>query len=139
MADLEKTINALGRCESYGYCEDKQCPYYECVGCLELLRKDALSILEAQAQEIAELKLKIHELQTAQEPRVMTLEEVRQMGQRNIHHGKAPVKHAFMREGAASDWRPAPHSGMNPSLKGINHIWISNTSSWEPMNTMLYL
>lgn len=49
MDDLrEKVMNALGRCESYGYCEDKQCPYYECTGCLDLLRKDALSLLKTQ-------------------------------------------------------------------------------------------
>lgn len=48
MNDLEKVMNALGRCESYGYCEDKQCPYYECTGCLDLLRKDALSLLKTQ-------------------------------------------------------------------------------------------
>lgn len=49
MDDLrEKVMNALERCESYGYCEDKQCPYYECTGCLDLLRKDALSLLKTQ-------------------------------------------------------------------------------------------
>ena len=58
MADREKVINALKRCESYGFCEDKQCPYYDNVSCLEMVRKDALSLLQAQ------------------EPRVMTLEEV---------------------------------------------------------------
>lgn len=68
MAELEKTINALGRCESYGYCEDKKCPYYECVGCLELLRKDALSLIQQQ-------QARIKELETAQTARVMTLEE----------------------------------------------------------------
>lgn len=60
MAELEKVIDGLRRCESYGYCEDKQCPYYECAGCLELLRSDALSMLKAQ------------------EPRVMPAEELRQ-------------------------------------------------------------
>lgn len=69
MDKLEKVINALGRCESYGYCEDKQCPYYECTGCLDLLRKDALSLLKSQQARIAELE-------AAQTPRVMTLEEV---------------------------------------------------------------
>ncbi len=48
MNDLEKVMNALRRCESYGYCEDKQCPYYECTGCLDLLRKDTLSLLKTQ-------------------------------------------------------------------------------------------
>lgn len=49
MDDLrERVFNALGRCESYGYCEDEQCPYYENTGCLEQLRKDALSLLKAQ-------------------------------------------------------------------------------------------
>ena len=47
-SQVEKVMNALGRCESYGYCEDKQCPYYECTGCLDLLRKDALSLLKTQ-------------------------------------------------------------------------------------------
>ena len=45
MPDREKVINALGRCESYGYCEDMDCPYSESVRCLELLRKDALALL----------------------------------------------------------------------------------------------
>lgn len=58
MADREKVNNALGRCESYGYCDDKRCPYYENTRCLESLRKDALELLKAQ------------------EPMVMTLEEL---------------------------------------------------------------
>lgn len=45
MPDREKVINALWRCESYGYCEDMDCPYFESVRCLELLRKDALALL----------------------------------------------------------------------------------------------
>ena len=48
MADREKVINALGRCESYGYCKDKDCPYYENTNCLEMLRKDALELLKEQ-------------------------------------------------------------------------------------------
>ncbi len=56
MPDLEKAINALGRCESYGYCEDKKCPYYENTDCLELLRKDALFLLKAQNEVITELR-----------------------------------------------------------------------------------
>lgn len=46
--DREKVINALGRCESYGYCEDTNCPYYENLSCLELLRKDALELLKME-------------------------------------------------------------------------------------------
>lgn len=52
MTDREKVINALGRCESYGYCEDKRCPYYEDTGCLESMRKDALELLKEQEQRI---------------------------------------------------------------------------------------
>ncbi len=48
MADREKVINAFGRCESYGYCEDRDCPYYENTNCLEMLRKDALELLKEQ-------------------------------------------------------------------------------------------
>lgn len=48
MADRKKVINALGRCESYGYCEDKRCPYYEDTSCLESMRKDALELLKEQ-------------------------------------------------------------------------------------------
>jgi hypothetical protein len=48
MTDREKVINALGRCELYGYCEDKLCPYYEDTGCLELMIKDALGLLKEQ-------------------------------------------------------------------------------------------
>ena len=44
--DKEKVINALERCESYGYCQDTDCPYYENTHCLELLRKDALILLK---------------------------------------------------------------------------------------------
>lgn len=46
MPDREKVINALGRCELYGYCRDVNCPYYENMHCLELLRKDALALLK---------------------------------------------------------------------------------------------
>ena len=48
MPDRGKVINALGRCESYGYCEDMNCPYYKNTNCLELLRKDALILLKEQ-------------------------------------------------------------------------------------------
>lgn len=61
MDDREKVIEGLERCDLYGYCADKQCPYYENVLCHELLRSDALSLLKAQ------------------EPRVLTLEEVKGM------------------------------------------------------------
>lgn len=58
MADREKVINALGRCESYGYCENIDCPYFESVRCLELLRKDALAlILENRPVELVKRKL----------------------------------------------------------------------------------
>ena len=49
MSELrEKVIDALKRCELYGYCNDKQCPYYKCAGCLESLRNDALTLLKTQ-------------------------------------------------------------------------------------------
>lgn len=48
MTDREKVINALARCESYGYCKDMDCPYYKNTHCLELLRKDALTLLKEQ-------------------------------------------------------------------------------------------
>lgn len=48
MTDREKVIEGLERCDLYGYCADKQCPYYENAGCLEALRGDALSLLKAQ-------------------------------------------------------------------------------------------
>lgn len=60
LADREKVIDALKRCESYGICNDEQCPYYDNVSCLEMVRKDALSLLKAQ------------------KPRVMPAEELRQ-------------------------------------------------------------
>ena len=76
MADLERTIQGL---ECHINEAPYDCPYggnpdYPCANpeCEDQLLKDALSLLKAQ------------------EPRVMTLEEVRQMGQRNMHHGKAP-------------------------------------------------
>lgn len=59
MTDREKVINALGRCESYGYCEDKDCPYYENVSCLELLRKDALELLKGQEPDVSKYQYKI--------------------------------------------------------------------------------
>lgn len=52
MTDREKVINALERCESYGYCKDMDCPYYDNVHCLELLRKDALELLKEQKQAL---------------------------------------------------------------------------------------
>ena len=55
MTDREKVINALGRCESYGYCKDMDCPYYKNTNCLELLRKDALVLLKEQ--EVRELSI----------------------------------------------------------------------------------
>lgn len=48
MTDREKVMNALWRCESYGYCEDKRCPYYGDTNCLESMRKDALELLKEQ-------------------------------------------------------------------------------------------
>ena len=44
----EKVIEGLERCDLYGYCADKQCPYYENVACHEALRRDALSLLKEQ-------------------------------------------------------------------------------------------
>ena len=57
MTDKEKVINALGRCESYGYCEDMDCPYYKNTNCLELLRKDALILLKEQEERIKKFEL----------------------------------------------------------------------------------
>lgn len=57
MADKEKVINALWRCESYGYCEDMDCPYYKNTHCLELLRKDALILLKEQEERIKKFEL----------------------------------------------------------------------------------
>lgn len=49
MDDLrENVIKGLRYCEPYGYCTEKQCPYYECVGCLKLLRDNVLELLKAQ-------------------------------------------------------------------------------------------
>ena len=48
MTKLEKVKNALERCELYGYCTDEKCPYYECVGCLESLRSDALELMKEE-------------------------------------------------------------------------------------------
>lgn len=48
MPDRGKVINALGRCNLYGYCEDVGCPYYKSALCLELLRKDTLELLKEQ-------------------------------------------------------------------------------------------
>ena len=79
MPDLKRAIRALEVCTS-GVQSDldcTDCPYHDdCENhpmrpMMEML-KDALALLKAQ------------------EPRVLTLEEVRQMGQRNMHHGKAP-------------------------------------------------
>ena len=53
--DKEKVINALERCESYGYCKDTDCPYYENTHCLELLRKDALILLKEQEPRLINL------------------------------------------------------------------------------------
>ncbi len=56
MTNREKVKNALRRCKSYGDCEDEGCPYYYTVGCLELLRKEALALLKEQEKEIENLK-----------------------------------------------------------------------------------
>ena len=63
MDDREKVMNALRRCESYGYCEDRDCPYYENTNCLEMLRKDALELLKEQENQIEQLE---HDLAVAQ-------------------------------------------------------------------------
>lgn len=44
----EKIINALERCQSYWYCEDKDCPYFKSASCLKLLRKDILELLKVK-------------------------------------------------------------------------------------------
>ena len=62
----KKVIEGLERCDLYGYCADKQCPYYENVTCHEALRRDTLSLLEEQ------------------EPRVMTLEEVQKISTEDL-------------------------------------------------------
>lgn len=64
MADREKVINALGRCESYGYCKDTNCPYHESVNCLELLRKDALSLLKEQKEVVRCIDCKHYDSET---------------------------------------------------------------------------
>jgi len=49
----EKVIKALEHCKSYGSCEDEGCPYYYTVGCLELLRKDALELIKEQEAKMS--------------------------------------------------------------------------------------
>lgn len=73
MAELEKVIKALKRCESYGFCEDKQCPYYDNVSCLEMVRKDALELLKAQ--ELPDVKPEKLEERTTKWLDQMTAEE----------------------------------------------------------------
>ena len=49
----EKVIEGLERCDFYGYCADKQCPYYKNVACHEALRRDTLSLLKERKSTIA--------------------------------------------------------------------------------------
>ena len=54
MADRIEVMDALERCNSYGMCDDEGCPYYPTLGCLELLRKDALELLKEQKAKAIE-------------------------------------------------------------------------------------
>lgn len=75
---FKKTEKGLACCERRGYCEG-HCPYYEpekgALECTSELAHDAYTMIRQQAEEIHDLKTKIHELQTVQTARVMTLEE----------------------------------------------------------------
>lgn len=83
MADRENVIRGLECCSKGADREPTwnnltarncgKCPYNKPgIACTRVLSYDALTLLKAQ------------------KPRVLTLEEVRQIGQRNMHHGKAP-------------------------------------------------
>ena len=76
---FKKTEKGLACCERRGYCEG-HCPYYEpekgALECTSELAHDAHTMIRQQAEEIHDLKTKIHELQTVQTARVMTLEDV---------------------------------------------------------------
>ena len=76
MADKIEVIDALERCHSYGRCDDDGCPYYPTIGCLELLRKDALELLRPLVE--------------AKKPE--NLRE-RRAGRTRVHLGDCPVCH----------------------------------------------
>lgn len=75
--------NAEAVIESYDKCDAGNCD-----GCaFESIHRDWPAACAFYQRESGRYLLKKLAEQT---PRVLTLEEVRQMGQRNMHHGKAP-------------------------------------------------
>lgn len=65
MAYMIEVIDALERCNSYGMCDDEGCPYYPTVGCLELLRKDALKLLKEHEEQVQSWTKQISDKQFA--------------------------------------------------------------------------
>jgi hypothetical protein len=51
MANMIEVIDALERCKPYCMCDDDGCPYYQTVGCIEVVRKDALELLKEQPEQ----------------------------------------------------------------------------------------
>ena len=67
---VEKGLDCCTKRPPY-ICEGgRMCPYHDEAICVMELRRDALALIRQQAE-------KIHELQTAQTPRVLTLDEIR--------------------------------------------------------------
>ena len=85
MTEREKVIKGLECCSDAVSKCGNNCPYWDIENCESSMQDDALALLKAQEQKCRECgeatSKAIQELQTklkAQEPRVMTLEEVQQ-------------------------------------------------------------
>jgi len=123
MTDREKIVKGLECCNGEALCSGEKCHYFDDKMCVETLHSEAIALLKAQSEEIEELKQEIEghkdnlretldemmryadELK-AQEPRVMSLEEVRSLQDNTV---------VWLEDNDKADVIPAI----------VNHIWNS--------------
>lgn len=72
--ELEELLHE-GGCDGINACDVKACPYYNA---------SHVQLEETKDEKIRELQKEIHKLKAAQEPRVMTLEEVKEWAEMSI-------------------------------------------------------
>lgn len=87
MEQFEKVVKGLECCILRNPDDEPRCDVCLYEGkCTNRLKIDALSLIQQQAEIIHKLQTKIHELQTAQTARVMTLEELDAIYQTKERH-----------------------------------------------------
>lgn len=80
MSGFVKVINGLECCKiPFTKCYAGGCSYYEKEGCKDHLKSDALVLLRRQHKRIQELELSLLTQETAQTPRLLSLEDVKQL------------------------------------------------------------